>query len=163
MLDPHQKPQFDPRSPVQDGHNVAPYFLLAVIAAVLIWTLEQNWGDEAGPQDSASSSRTDAAPAAEQSSPSRGDVRTLFSSDDYPAEALDKGEQGTAQAKLTVDADGRVERCDIIRSSGHESLDKATCAVLKRRARFTAATGSDGAAIPSEYVTPPVTWRLENG
>src|SRR3982750_3441189 len=38
----------------------------------------------------------------------KGDLRTLFGPDDYPASAQAAGAEGTAQATLTVGPDGRV-------------------------------------------------------
>src|SRR4051794_16204754 len=52
----------------------------------------------------------------QSASPARGDVRTAFSNDDYPASAIAAGAQGTAQARLSIGADGRVTGCDLIRS-----------------------------------------------
>src|SRR3954453_5719034 len=38
----------------------------------------------------------------------KGDLRSLFSADDYPAAAQSAGAEGTAQAQITVGTDGRV-------------------------------------------------------
>jgi protein TonB len=91
----------------------------------------------------------------------RGDVRTLFSSDDYPASAQAAGAEGTAQAQLTIGADGRVTACNLIRSTGNGSLDAATCNILRRRAKFTPARDSNGNPTSDTYTTPPIVWRLE--
>jgi protein TonB len=90
----------------------------------------------------------------------KGDVRYIFSDDDYPADAQRAGEEGTVQAKLDIDPSGRVVRCTVIRSSGHTSLDAGTCRILIRRARFVPAKDRNGEATADTYVTPPVTWRL---
>src|SRR6185295_2702893 len=55
----------------------------------------------------------------------KGDLRTLFSGDDYPASAQASGAEGTAQATLTIGADGRVTGCSLIRSTGNGALDSA--------------------------------------
>ncbi|HEY6049197.1 MAG TPA: energy transducer TonB, partial [Sphingomicrobium sp.] len=133
-----------------------PYFIAAIIAAVAVWAVQQNWA-----QETRSSSRT--AATEHHAAPSRSeDVRSVFSSDDYPAEAQRNNEQGTVQASLEISPEGRVSSCTIIRSSGHASLDNATCAILKHRAAFTPARDADGKAVASTYVTPPVVWRLED-
>ena len=44
----------------------------------------------------------------------KGDLRTLFSADDYPASAQSSGAEGTAQAPLTIGPDGRVTGCNLI-------------------------------------------------
>lgn len=91
----------------------------------------------------------------------KGDLRTLFSADDYPASAQSAGAEGTAQAQLSIGPDGRVVGCNITRSSGNGALDSATCNILRRRAKFTPARDSNGNATSDSITTPPITWRLE--
>jgi protein TonB len=91
----------------------------------------------------------------------KGDLRTLFSGDDYPASAQASGAEGTAQATLTIGPDGRVTGCNLIRSTGNGSLDSATCNILRRRAKFVPARDSNGNATSDTITTPPITWRLE--
>jgi protein TonB len=91
----------------------------------------------------------------------RGDLRTLFGPDDYPASAQASEAQGTAQAKLTIGPDGRVQACNLIRSTGNSALDSATCNILRRRAKFTPAKDSNGNATTDTVTTPPISWRLE--
>ena len=156
MFDERQK--VDPRSPVQPGQSVAPHFILAFVAAILVWTAQQYWI-----ADSNSTPPRQQAPV-RQAAPgqsSQGDLRTVFSADDYPVSAQANGEEGTVQARLTVSINGRVSACDIIRSSGYKSLDDATCSILQRRARFTPARAVDGHPVASTIVSPPIVWRLE--
>ncbi|HVU30645.1 MAG TPA: energy transducer TonB [Sphingomicrobium sp.] len=91
----------------------------------------------------------------------RGDLRTLFTADDYPASAAAAGAEGTAQAELTIDAGGRVVGCNLIRSTGNSALDSATCNILRRRAKFTPARDSNGNATTDTVTTPPIRWQLE--
>ena len=91
----------------------------------------------------------------------KGDLRTLFSGDDYPASAQAAGAEGTVQATLTVGPTGAVVSCNITRSSGNSSLDSTTCNILRRRAKFTPARDSDGNATSDTITTPPIVWRLE--
>jgi len=91
----------------------------------------------------------------------KGDLRSLFQPDDYPASAQAAEAQGTAQAQLTISSDGRVEGCNIIKSSGNSALDSATCNILRRRAKFTPARDSNGQPTTDTITTPPITWRLE--
>lgn len=157
MLDDGRRPKFDRRSPVQQPRGATPYFIVAAIAAVLVWAVEQNWpAGPAGhgqPPVHAAASRDTQGP--------KGDVRSVFTADDYPVSAQRNGEEGTAQAQLTVGLNGRVTRCDIIRSSGSQSLDDATCSILEKRARFTPASDADGKPVAATVVTPPITWKLE--
>jgi protein TonB len=91
----------------------------------------------------------------------RGDVRTLFSTDDYPASAQSAGAEGTAQAQLTIGPDGRVVGCTLVQSTGNGALDTATCNILRRRAKFTPAKDSNGQPTTDTYTTPPIRWQLE--
>jgi periplasmic protein TonB len=91
----------------------------------------------------------------------KGDLRTLFSADDYPAAAQAAGAEGTAQAQLTIGPDGRVTGCNLIRSTGNSALDSATCNILRRRAKFTPAKDSNGQPTTDTVSTPPIVWRLE--
>ncbi|MBO9712860.1 energy transducer TonB [Sphingomonas sp.] len=79
--------------------------------------------------------------------------------DDYPAGAIRQYEQGSVGFRLDIEADGRVSRCTLTRSSGWPLLDVTTCALLRRRARFYPATDSQGAAIPSTW-SSRFTWRM---
>ncbi|HKP33894.1 MAG TPA: TonB family protein [Sphingomicrobium sp.] len=98
----------------------------------------------------------------QSASPARGDVRSSFSNDDYPASAIAAEAQGTAQARLTIGPDGRVIGCDLIRSTGNGSLDSTTCNILRRRVKFTPARDSNGNPTTDTYTTPPITWVLPN-
>ena len=70
----------------------------------------------------------------------RGDPKLWVSSiDDYPATTLRLEAEGKVDVRLVVDATGRVIACAIEKSSGSEILDRTTCTLLKRRARFTPA------------------------
>jgi protein TonB len=91
----------------------------------------------------------------------KGDLRTLFSADDYPASAQAAGAEGTAQAQLTIGADGRVTGCNLIRSTGNGALDAQTCNILRRRAKFTPARDSNGNPTTDTVTTPPIRWQLE--
>jgi protein TonB len=90
----------------------------------------------------------------------KGDVRALFSNDDYPSAAIRAEEQGTARARLTIGTNGRVADCTITQSSGSSSLDSTTCRILRSRARFTPAKDSTGKAVTDTYTTPPIRWVL---
>ncbi|WP_260483719.1 energy transducer TonB [Sphingomicrobium flavum] len=90
----------------------------------------------------------------------RADLRSYFSTDDYPARALRNGDEGTARARLTVGTNGRVTACTITQSTGSSDLDNQTCRILERRARFTPATDDTGAKVSDTVTTPPIRWEL---
>ena len=76
-----------------------------------------------------------------------GTAVRFFSPDDYPSDALRKGDHGTVGALLWVEADGRVSTCQVIEAGAAPSLRDATCAILRRRGRFVPGTGTDGKAV----------------
>lgn len=78
---------------------------------------------------------------------------------DYPAIALRLRQEGVTRFQLNIGTDGKVQSCEITVSSGHAALDDAACANLRRRARFVAATGPDGGAVPGTYASA-VRWTL---
>ena len=71
-------------------------------------------------------------------------VHSLFSGDDYPADAQRNNEQGTVTVDMLIGTDGRVTGCTVTGSSGSRSLDNATCRILRSRARFDPALDAQG-------------------
>jgi TonB family protein len=142
--------------------SLASYLLVAIIAGSAIWTIQQNWIQDSsfeGDGDTALTREDSRAPGA-PNQPAKGDIRTLFSSNDYPESSQRAGEEGIVQAQLAIDKRGRVTNCTVIRSATKQ-LDRATCNLLKRRARFTPARDVNGTAVPDTVVTPPIVWKLE--
>lgn len=78
-------------------------------------------------------------------------VMRLFSTDDYPMEAIRREEQGTVTYRATVGIDGRVSACAITSSSGSIYLDAATCNIIQRRARFRPALDQHGQPIEDHF------------
>ena len=56
----------------------------------------------------------------------KASLSSLFSKDDYPASALAGREQGRVDVLLQVGSNGRVNRCEIARSSGFATIDATT-------------------------------------
>jgi TonB family protein len=84
---------------------------------------------------------------------------SLFAVSDYPAQALARHQQGTTTFKLRVGAHGRVDGCEVERSSGSTALDQATCRIVTRRSRFRPAVNSAGHPIASVY-NGAIHWKL---
>lgn len=82
-----------------------------------------------------------------------------ISNNDYPRRDLTRGNEGTASYNLVIGSDGRVDACEIVASSGHSGLDRATCRLIESRARFDPATGSSGSPIVGTY-SGSVTWQI---
>lgn len=137
-----------------------PYLAVAIVAAVVVWTVAQDRIQDLGSSPAERRELPQQEPPPEPGN-ARGDLRTLFSADDYPAEAQRNGEQGTVQVALTVDPTGKVSQCRVVLSSGSASLDGATCSILQRRARFLPARDASGRPVSDRVTSPPITWRLE--
>jgi protein TonB len=86
-------------------------------------------------------------PRISQAAQARGSLPGLFSTDDYPQDAIRNEQQGTTSVHLTIGTDGRVSGCDVTGSSGSSSLDQATCRIIRSRARYTPAKDQNGAPI----------------
>ncbi|MBV9930892.1 MAG: energy transducer TonB [Alphaproteobacteria bacterium] len=84
---------------------------------------------------------------------------SLISTDDYPLAALRADEQGNVTVRLDIDAAGSVSACTVVQSSGSASLDAATCALLRERARFSPARDRRGRPVPDTY-SQTVNWRI---
>jgi protein TonB len=78
---------------------------------------------------------------------------------DYPARDLREGNQGTTYFRVVIGTNGRVQACEVTRSSGFASLDKAACNNISRRARFDAASDETGAKIVGTYASS-VKWQI---
>lgn len=82
----------------------------------------------------------------------KGDLRRLFSSDDYPWDALIAGEGGSVKIGLLVDEQGKVADCSVLETSGVAMLDAQSCAIVREKARFTPAVGNDGKPAKDAFV-----------
>jgi protein TonB len=78
---------------------------------------------------------------------------------DYRSSWINREMIGTARFRLEIAADGKVQNCTITGSSGYSELDKATCDLVTRRARFDAAKDETGARTSGSY-SSSVRWEL---
>lgn len=101
-------------------------------------------------------SKNEDAPLAEGA---KGDLRALFSGDDYPTQALVVGESGIVAVVLLIDEKGKVRDCSVIETSGAPVLDAQACAVLTERALFRPALGLDGKPAKSAIVQR-IDWQV---
>ena len=62
-----------------------------------------------------------------------------------------KGQIGITEFRLLIDEKGKAYRCDVTATSGTANLDRLTCRLALKRARFKPAIGSDGMQISSTY------------
>lgn len=71
----------------------------------------------------------------------------VFTSDDYPMEALRRNLGALTMVAVTIEANGKASRCDIVDRSNVPELDRKTCSVLMSRGRFTPARDISGRAV----------------
>ena len=81
------------------------------------------------------------------------------SDNDYPSRALQLSQEGTTGFHLSLGSDGKVTSCEITKSSGSPELDKTTCDLMRRRARFTPAMDGDGNPATGNY-SSSVRWQI---
>ena len=72
------------------------------------------------------------------------DLRQIFSSDDYPYQAIRKAQAGMAHVVALVDEKGEMADCTVVETSGVAVLDAQTCIMIRKRGRFSPAIGPDG-------------------
>jgi protein TonB len=92
----------------------------------------------------------------------RANLGEYFSIDDYPPAALRAGQEGMVGFRLTVGRDGRVARCKVTATSGSGALDRAACAILRRRARYWPARDAGGRPTRGTD-SGRISWRLPAG
>lgn len=85
----------------------------------------------------------------------------VFDPADYPYWALQMEQEGPVGVAIQVDPMGKVTGCSVVRSSGSEALDGATCSLIFERARFAPARDSKGIAVAGIYHRS-VHWVLED-
>jgi protein TonB len=81
----------------------------------------------------------------------KGTLTALVTPADYPAAAIAARQQGHVSFTLSIDEAGRPDRCWIVESSGSAQLDRVSCSVAVRRARFIPARDASGNAVRDEF------------
>ena len=79
--------------------------------------------------------------------------------DDYPRIAITREYEGTLRYQVEVTANGRVQACTVIASSGHDVLDDTACRRISQRARFRPGIDRNGTEVGGTY-TGSVSWQL---
>ena len=86
-------------------------------------------------------------------------VRGQLNNSDYPIGARIAGIEGLVAVRFTIQADGRVSGCQILKSSGSSELDGTTCRLIERRFRYRPARDVQGRPI-AEVATTSFTWGI---
>jgi hypothetical protein len=71
-------------------------------------------------------------------------LQSLFSTDDYPWDAVRQRQSGLAHVVVLVDEKGGIVDCTLIATSGIAVLDAQTCIIIRKRGKFAPAVGADG-------------------
>lgn len=78
-----------------------------------------------------------------------GSPASWVSPNDYPKEALRNRETGRVKVRFDIDSAGKITRCQVVTSSGSQSLDETTCERAGSRARFRPARDAAGKPVPA--------------
>lgn len=89
----------------------------------------------------------------------RNDPGQWVTAADYRTIWINRELTGVARFQVDVGVDGRVKSCTITGSSGHSELDRATCDLVTRRARFEAGLDGTGAKTSATW-SSAVSWQL---
>lgn len=98
-------------------------------------------------------------PRGSRASGAKGDPARWITNDDYPPAAIRARAEGVSSIAWTIDVDGRVIDCKVVRSSENADLDAAACAALTRRARYSPALDEAGNPVRSSGQRD-VGWKL---
>lgn len=96
---------------------------------------------------------------AKQATPKDARIRAGKIHQNYPLAALRDNAQGSVRLVVSVDPEGRVSKCFVTQSSGHEALDKAACDGMVQFAMFDPARDALGRAVAGSYATV-ITYRF---
>lgn len=86
-----------------------------------------------------------------------GQVTDWVGPGDYPPSAMRAGYEGRVRVTVAVDRAGTPTGCAVRRSSGHWSLDNATCAGMLNRGRFDVALRGPRVR---HWTSPAIRWVL---
>lgn len=89
--------------------------------------------------------------AVAQTDPKAKDAHLWVTQDDYPAEALQKGESGIVAFETQIDPAGKPSGCRTTASSGSAILDATTCRLIMERGSFRPATDANGQPVAGKW------------
>src|SRR4051794_7101976 len=98
---------------------------------------------------------------AQLSAPIPNDPSEWANPDDVPMEIMQEDHGYVVGFRLLVDPSGKIQRCRVDLTSGNLALDKHTCKLAQRRARFRAAADSSGRPTYGVYASYMVWWMSE--
>ncbi len=95
--------------------------------------------------------------AAAKTPPRMTDIPKWFSHRAYPKAALTKHISGRVVMAIRVGADGGMQPCRIVVSSGSAELDHGSCAIIDKHGPITPALDAAGKPVAS-WLIMPVRW-----
>jgi protein TonB len=98
-------------------------------------------------------------PTISKAAGAKGNPALWISDADYPQSAIRAEAEGTTGISWDINAQGRVENCNVTASSGNSDLDRAACSAITRRGRYSPALDQSGNPIRSR-ASRRITWRL---
>ncbi len=78
---------------------------------------------------------------------------------DYPMKAFERKWEGVTQFELLIAPDGKITKCTVVHSSGHDELDDKACFLTEKRVRFRPARDNSGQPVWGVYRSE-VQWAL---
>ena len=87
-------------------------------------------------------------------------ITRLITDADYPIAAIANSEQGEVGVVVSINPQGRVDNCQIVKSSGSALLDRVSCTAITRRARYSPALDSRGAPT-DDRAFHRIRWEME--
>lgn len=97
----------------------------------------------------------------EPAKPAQLNLQGIFSSSDYPEDALTADQIGATEFLLMIDEHGRLIDCEIAKTSGVASIDGMGCQVIMARAKSKPALDAAGKPVKSIYQAR-VRWRISD-
>jgi len=88
-------------------------------------------------------------------------VRGRLRNSDFPRVPAEAGIGGRVGVRYLVGVSGRVESCEVTRSSGNAELDATTCRLITERFVFRPSRNGRGEAVPS-YIVENHSWIVED-
>jgi protein TonB len=82
-----------------------------------------------------------------------------FTEKDYPRDAKRRGAQGLVKVLLHVAPSGKPTSCEVEQSSGDATLDRTTCTLLMKRARFLPSIDDKGEPVEGNF-TAAAKWQI---
>lgn len=80
---------------------------------------------------------------------------------EYPPRAIEDGEEGECQVRITFDRAGTISNSELVRRTGSRLLDDACLKAVKRTGRFPPVAANEAPGTPYFAVVLPVSFTLE--